>query len=60
MTPTKRTDVPYIPSEEVRFTMRLNAQCYLKVKEQAKKMKRSIAKQIEFMLERDLEATETR
>lgn len=42
---------PYTRDEDTRFTMRLNTELLNSIKEQAKKNKRSAAKEIEFILE---------
>ena len=41
--------------DKTRFTMRISNDLYAKVKEQAIKNKRSIAKEIEFILEHAIE-----
>ena len=42
---------PYTREEDTRFTMRINTELLDRIKESAKKNKRSTAKEIEFMLE---------
>lgn len=44
-----------IETNEVRFTMRMESDLYERIKEIAKKNKRSIAKEIEFQLEQNLD-----
>lgn len=44
-----------IDTNEVRFTMRMENDLYERIKETAKKNKRSIAKEIEYHLEQSLE-----
>lgn len=45
-----KTD-PFTPDDETRFTMRIDTALLDRIKEQAKKTKRSTAKEIEFILE---------
>lgn len=44
-----------IDTNEVRFTMRMENNLYERIKDVAKKNKRSIAKEIEFQLEQNLQ-----
>lgn len=44
-----------IDTNEIRFTMRMDSNLYERIKETAKKSKRSIAKEIEFQLEQNLQ-----
>lgn len=42
---------PYTPDDETRFTMRIDTELLNRIKERARKTKRSAAKEIEFILE---------
>ncbi|AGR47198.1 hypothetical protein JIMMER1_64 [Brevibacillus phage Jimmer1] len=44
----------YLMSDEKRFTLRMDADLFERIKEQADKNKRSIAKEIEFLIEKHL------
>ena len=46
---------PYTRDDQTRFTMRINSGLLEKIKAEAEKIKRSTAKQIEFILERYIE-----
>ena len=45
-------------SNDKRFTLRMNKDIFELVKEQAKKNKRSVAKEIEYLLEKNLRKDE--
>ncbi|AGR47581.2 putative Arc-like DNA binding domain [Brevibacillus phage Osiris] len=46
-------------SNEKRFTLRMDADLFERIKEQAEKNKRSVAKEIEFLIEKHLEEVES-
>lgn len=45
-------------SENKRFTLRIDAEIFEKIKEQSSENKRSIAKEIEYILEKYLDSDE--
>lgn len=45
-------------SDEKRFTLRMDAELFERIKDQAEKNKRSIAKEIEYLIEKHLDEIE--